>query len=145
VWWRIRPTGAAGRPEARTGNRRDRGAAAVEAAIVLPLLFVVIFGLIDFGRMLNAQITVTEAAREGARAEAVQGDPVSRAKAVADGLDVQVDPGTACSADPTQDAQVKVTYQFSFVTPLGALVGLFGGHGLSGDVTLTSTGVMPCQ
>ena len=34
-------------------------------ALVLPLLLFVLFGVIDFGRMLNTQITLTEAAREG--------------------------------------------------------------------------------
>ena len=36
-----------------------------------PVLLLVIFGIIDFGRMLNAQITLTEAAREGARATSI--------------------------------------------------------------------------
>ncbi len=53
---------------------RDRGATAVEFALVLPLLLLLVFGIIDFGRALNAQITLTQAAREGARLEAL-GDP----------------------------------------------------------------------
>jgi Flp pilus assembly protein TadG len=113
--------------------------------MVLPLLLLLVFGLIDFGRMLNAQIVVTEAAREGARAEALGGDPVTRATAVAGGLDVGVDPGTPCTGDTTQDAQVKVNYRFTFVTPVGALAGLLDGGGLDGEMTLTGTGVMPCQ
>jgi hypothetical protein len=141
----IRPADPAGRPEAHTGSRRDRGAAAVETAIVLPLLLLLIFGLVDFGRMLNAQIVVTEAAREGARAGALGDDPVPRAKAVASDLEVTVDPGTPCTGDPTQDAQVKVDYVFTFITPVGALAGFFGGGGLDGEMTLNGRGVMPCQ
>src|SRR5438477_589960 len=52
----------------RVGRTPDRGAAAVEMALVLPLLLFVIFGLIEFGRMLNTQLTLTEAARAGALA-----------------------------------------------------------------------------
>jgi|GEM_PF-334960 len=48
-------------------GHRDRGAAAVEMAIVLPLLLFVLFGLIDFGRAYNAQIQLSAAAREGVR------------------------------------------------------------------------------
>ncbi|MFD0742698.1 TadE/TadG family type IV pilus assembly protein [Phytohabitans flavus] len=54
--------------QARRRRPRDRGATAVEAALVLPLVLLIAFGIIDFGRMLNAQIRVTEAAREAARA-----------------------------------------------------------------------------
>ena len=54
------------RASSRRGAR-DRGAAAVEFALLLPLLLLIVFGIIDFGRALNAQITLTQAAREGAR------------------------------------------------------------------------------
>ena len=50
---------------------RDRGAAAVEFALLLPVLLLLVFGIIDFGRALNASITLTQAAREGARLAAV--------------------------------------------------------------------------
>src|SRR6185312_11491700 len=52
----------------KTARERERGAAAVEFALVLPVLLMLIFGIIDFGRMLAAKIVITEAAREGARA-----------------------------------------------------------------------------
>jgi len=43
------------------------GATLVEFALVLPILVFLTFGMIEFGRILNAQIIVTHAAREGAR------------------------------------------------------------------------------
>ena len=49
----------------------ERGAAAVEMAIVLPLLLLVLGGMIDFGRALFAQNVATNAAREGARMRAL--------------------------------------------------------------------------
>lgn len=52
-------------------GRRDAGAAAVEMAIVLPLLVALVFGIIDLGRMLNAQIEISQAAREGVRLAAL--------------------------------------------------------------------------
>ncbi len=60
-----------GRKVTPPNARRDRGAAAVEFVLVLPVLLLLVFGIVDFGRMLNAQIVVTEAAREGARAAAL--------------------------------------------------------------------------
>lgn len=44
-----------------------RGAAAVEFAIVAPLFFLVVLGIIEFGRMAMVQQIITNAAREGAR------------------------------------------------------------------------------
>lgn len=54
----------------RGGSRRDerRAAAAVEFAIVLPLLVLLLFGIWEVGRMVQAQQLVSNAAREGARA-----------------------------------------------------------------------------
>jgi len=48
-------------------RQRERGASAVEFALVLPVLLLVIGGIIDFGRMFYAQNVVGNAAREGAR------------------------------------------------------------------------------
>ena len=50
---------------------RENGAAAVELAVVLPVLILILLGIIQFGIILNAQITLTSAAREGARHAAV--------------------------------------------------------------------------
>jgi hypothetical protein len=47
-------------------NRR-RGQSLVEFAILLPLLVLIVFGVLDLGRAFFALITITNAAREGAR------------------------------------------------------------------------------
>ena len=51
----------------RRENTGETGAAAVEFALVLPLLFVLLFGIIEFGfglfQLQAAQATVREAAR----------------------------------------------------------------------------------
>ncbi len=51
----------------RAAARRRRGAALVEFAVVAPLLFLVIFAVIEFGRMVMVHQIMTNAAREGAR------------------------------------------------------------------------------
>ena len=127
----------------------DRGAVAVEFAIMLPLLLLLIFGIIDFGRALNAQVTITQAAREGARLTALnQPNVVSRTQAAATGLSgVGVTVAASCPAGsgPTANADVKVSYSFNFITPIGAIAKLFGGSGLGSTLTLTAEGVMPCE
>jgi hypothetical protein len=132
-------------------SRRDGGAAAVETALVLPILLLIVFGIIDFGRMLHAQITLTEAAREGARAVALNTawEPrVDVATRSLGGLDeVTGDPVEVCGPSPTlaQDAVFEVHHTFSYITPVGALAGMFSGTGFGGDVTITGVGVMPCR
>jgi len=39
---------------------------------------------------------------------------------------------------------VKASYSFSFVTPLSAIAGILGSS-LGSTMTLTATGVMPCE
>ncbi len=131
----------------KAGRMNDRGAAAVEMALVLPMLLLLIFGIIDFGRMLNAQITLTEAAREGARASVLGADPTAAARAASTNLGViPVPTVAACPASPkpTDNATVTTTYTFHFITPVGAVAGLFGGT-FGGDIDMTGKGVMPCR
>jgi Flp pilus assembly protein TadG len=54
-------------------NRADseRGAAAVEFALIAPLLFMLIFGIIQFGLAWSQKEIFVQAAREGARYAAV--------------------------------------------------------------------------
>jgi hypothetical protein len=47
---------------------RNRGQAIVELAITLPVLLILILGMVNLGVLINAQIILTQAAWEGARA-----------------------------------------------------------------------------
>ena len=125
---------------------KDRGSAAVEFALILPVLLLLVFGIIDFGRLLNAKITLNQAAHEGARAAAVQGEDAARAtiaKVLGGMAGGAGDPTiTACGPQPLpgEDATVTVTYHFNYVTPLAIL----GGFGDANGNTLTATAVVPC-
>ena len=48
-------------------RKRERGAAAVEFALVLPLMLSPWSGHIDFGRLYYQQVVLSNAARDGAR------------------------------------------------------------------------------
>ena len=52
--------------------RNEKGASAVEFALVLPIFISVIFGIFQFGIAFNNWIAITHAAREGARLAAVK-------------------------------------------------------------------------
>jgi Flp pilus assembly protein TadG len=51
----------------RARARGERGAAAVEFALVLPFLLLVVFGIIDYGLYFNNSINVRQGVREAAR------------------------------------------------------------------------------
>jgi Flp pilus assembly protein TadG len=52
---------------------RDRGAAAVEFALVVPVLILLIFGSIEFGLAVQARTMIGNAAREGVRVASLGG------------------------------------------------------------------------
>lgn len=50
----------------------ERGQSFAEFALILPFLLLLVFGIFDFGRGMSANVTVTNASREGARYMAVR-------------------------------------------------------------------------
>lgn len=57
----------------RQATRRDDGASAVEFALLVPVLLLILFGIIAMGLLLFTYITAQHAAREVARQAAVGG------------------------------------------------------------------------
>lgn len=105
-----------------SASGRERGVAAVEAALVLPVLLLLIMGIIDLGRALATKQEVTHATREAVRVYAVTHDHDLAMQAFADGT-----AGLACTT-PTitpepcvegEEVAVSATCDFDFVTPLG--------------------------
>jgi len=104
----------------------------LELALVLPVFFLLIAGIIQFGFMLNAKIAVNSAAYEAARAATVSGDPYNAAVAAAldyagsnlpgwnysHRLKTHVDiPGTAPGTPLTVTVTYKVPVFFSNLKP----------------------------
>lgn len=117
--------------------RDQRGAAAVELALVLPILVLLIFGIIEFGRGYNAKVSLQGAVREGARVLALDsGDPVTTTIDGAPSLNLLPTHVALSTADCVAGEQVSVTatYPFEYNIPL------FG----SATQTISATGVMRC-
>lgn len=118
--------------------RDEKGAAAVELALVLPILVLLLFGVIEFGRGYNAKVELTAAVREGARAAALSsGDPVAATRNAAPGLtpaSLAVTVVTPCPPTGTGNTTVKATYPFTYSIPF------FG----TATFSLKATGVMRC-
>lgn len=48
-------------------TKSEKGQALLEIALVLPILIMLLFGIVEFGRVGHAYLTLNHAAREGAR------------------------------------------------------------------------------
>ena len=80
----------------RTEHRRRRGVAAVEAAIVMPIVILLTFGFIELGWYVNSVQILHNAARQGARAAVrLENSNAEVQAAVLDSLvsSIGVDPG----------------------------------------------------
>ena len=70
----------------RSCRRDRRGAAAVEFAIVAPVFFLMILGMIEIGRGVMVQQVITNASREGARLAVLPGSTSSEVTARVNGV-----------------------------------------------------------
>lgn len=114
----------------------ERGQSLVEFALTLPLILVLIFGLVDFGRAFHAWLLVTNAAREGARVGATQAPlnqiqtRVNESIAGLDSSDLTIQVQNV-QGDRGQTIVVDLTYSFQYVTPIGDFIAILGGGGLA--------------
>jgi Flp pilus assembly protein TadG len=103
------------------GNAADRGQAAVELALVLPLVATVLLAVVQVGLLVRDDVLVVHAAREGARAAAV--DPAAGAAAGAAARAGGLDPArlevvTSGRAGPGSRVRVEVRYRAPTVVPI---------------------------
>jgi hypothetical protein len=99
----------------RAKIHHDDGAAAVEFALVVGLLSILVFGLLEYGVAFWQVQNLRAATREGARVGAVGGDEAdieaamvaSSAGSLDGGFDIDITPGLC--TDETSGGQIKVT------------------------------------
>ncbi|MDP9884815.1 Flp pilus assembly protein TadG [Sinomonas atrocyanea] len=115
----------------------ERGAAAVEFALVLPALLLLVLGIIDFGRIFSAQQTLTYAARAGARVMVLQNSQTAAVTAAQNAASPLGQlPSSSFAVSPstcTSGTQVAFTVNYTF-----------SGTGFFGTFPLQGKGVMLC-
>ena len=146
-------------------DRTDRGAAAVEFALVMPILILLLAGIVNFGFVLAQQLSLNSAARQAARYAVVDGPTCGDVQA--EGQDSAATIGMTASQVPTpvitrgqgatyssapcpkpcEDAETNDNIKIT-MTRAGAsnpwVIG-FPPFNLLTVPTLTGTGVMRCE
>lgn len=115
--------------EATQQHNGERGQTIVEFAVVLPILAVLVFGILQFGIVFNNYVTLTDAARAGARAAAVSrnaADPTYAAtgavRSSATDLDQsQLGVSVTSTWQPGSQVVVTATYPYA-INVLGIVV-----------------------
>lgn len=128
----------------------DRGAAAVEFALVFPLVIMLLLTIIEFSRLWNMQATLSDAAGMSARYVAIYLDDPSVDDPIANAIDeienipwlgdwstVDID----ITPDCDEGGSRVVTSELS-VDP-GSISGWFA-DALGSPITLRAKGVSPC-
>ena len=112
-------------------RRDERGAAAAELAIVLPIFLILVMGIVEFGLAFNRLQGVHAAAREAARVGAVTpGFECARALDAVSGLGVEGFVCTVVQSCPGDRVIVEVTATEEIDIPLvGTRSVSLDGHG----------------
>lgn len=144
-------------------HRSQDGAAAVEFAIVVPVLLLILFGIVDLGRMLFLQVSLAAASHEGARASSLRQVTSSNASTVATAVATavaQTAPGAArlgalttaslsvasatyCTSGQ-QTTNITAQAPFRWVMPVGLILPYDTDGSLASAITLTASSEMLC-
>ena len=116
--------------------RRDQGQAAVELALGLPLVFLALMAVVQVVLVARDQVAVLHAAREGARAAAVDD---AGAGAAATRAALGLDAGRASNSASRAGDRVTVVVRYRSPTDV-PLIGVF-----LGDITVTGAATMQVE
>jgi Flp pilus assembly protein TadG len=120
----------------------QKGAAAVEFALVLPVLLILVFGIVELSVALYDKAVITNASREGARAGIVFGVPSVTDGEILDIVSTYCQNRLLTFGTPTQvtttvvregagvsgdDLTVQVQYQYGFLVIPKFITGITGG------------------
>lgn len=119
-----------------------KGQSLVETALVLPVIFLILMGIVEFGLAFNNYLMVGNASREGARSAAVGATDQQIQSVVgnvastlnASRLTVTVTPAQS-TRKKGDEVSVTVEYDYSLITPIISAI-------IPGPLHMTSRSVM---
>jgi Flp pilus assembly protein TadG len=120
--------------------KSEKGQSLVEFALVVPILALLLFGIVDFGRIFHAYLTIDHAGREAARAASIGKDETTVKQVAFDsGASINLNTTGYVEVQNTgssgSEAKITITYPIAPITPI---IGTFFSEGFK----LTDTTVM---
>jgi Flp pilus assembly protein TadG len=155
------------RRRAVTSSRDERGAVVVEFALIFPILMLLIFGIVDFGWMIERGNVVNNVTRDAARVASLGGTYAQVQSTVTTGLaDYDITApgpnvtisitctnpdGSVCSNSASSydsrvtsgsSIKVRVVYTHNWITPVGAICDLIADPCVGDTISLARTAEM---
>ena len=118
--------------------RSQKGQSLVEFVLVLPIFIILLFGIMEFGRIWETMNVLTSAAREGARVAAVTNPDAGAATSAAQNLltSANIRNVTVNVTGPNSSDQVVVTVSCNYVPLTGGIVPGIGSLSLSRSTSM---------
>ncbi len=114
----------------------ESGATLVEFTVIMPLFFLVLFGIIEYGTLFFLQYNMLHAARTAARTISVQGNtPAAAAQTACNCLPGSGQTYTITSSNSCPASLVKITTPSATASVFNYL-GMFTGNTLQAQVTM---------
>lgn len=121
-------------------RRDERGAVLVEFSLLAPVMMLLLFGIVQFGMLFSIHSTMLNAARESARAVAVEGASESQGRNLANrrlaawgSLPFQVD--VIRPTPPARDVIVEIAVPMEAAAIVDVL-GLFNGREMTVETVM---------
>jgi Flp pilus assembly protein TadG len=118
--------------------RSQKGQSLVEFALVLPVFVVVLFGIMEFGRLWEISNVLTSAAREGARVAAVSEPNIEKARNAAQTVltAAHITSAIIAISGPNSDKDIVVTISLAYSPLTGSIIPGLGPFSLSRSTTM---------
>ncbi|MBS4196146.1 TadE/TadG family type IV pilus assembly protein [Lederbergia citri] len=104
--------------------KSQKGQSLVETALILPILIMLLFGIVDFGRIFHAYLTLDHAGREAARSAAIgkedgeiENKIASSTTSLGSGVNSNIFPSKAIRKSG-DDVTITLTYTVNLITPI---------------------------
>ena len=143
------------------GMQKNRGASAVEFALVVPVFLLILLFMIDAGRVLFVQAALQDSAHQAARASAIgaseleavslarQSGEAAVAMAASNQTQLDVVVSTSCPVPydglALNTTTVTTSLDFTFFTPIGLIQQFDPGSTRPGTISLSQQAEWLCE